>query len=429
MDRDRLLRSGNEQNPPTNDRFEVGNPPYFCSVKLQIMNGNSKTFLLVLLGMLTAFGPFVTDMYLPTLPAMTDYFQTSSSMVQMGLTTSMIGLALGQLLFGPLSDKYGRRLPLLTALWLFIAATLLCIFATNIRQFIVMRFLQGIAGAGGIVISRSVATDRFAGRDLARMLALIGAVNGIAPVVAPIVGGTCCDSIGWRGIFCILLGLGCLLLAGGFRLRESLPREQRSTVAWSTLIRSFGTVLRNRRYRACILQLGFAQGVLFAYIASSPFLVQQHYGFSAFEFSLCFAVNAVAIGCAAAFSVRFRSSEQSTRIGCLGMVVFALAEALALASGCGFWVYEGLLFALLFSMGLTFTSSTALAMEAAREHAGTASALLGAVCFAFGGIVSPLVGMGNTLLSTGGVFVVCALCSWLSIRFGLRHAHRPAVAA
>ena len=167
MDRDRLLRSGNEQNPPTNDRFEVGNPPYFCSVKLRIMNENSKTFLLVLLGMLTAFGPFVTDMYLPTLPAMTDYFQTSSSMVQMGLTTSMIGLALGQLLFGPLSDKYGRRLPLLTALWLFIAATLLCIFATNIRQFIVMRFLQGIAGAGGIVISRSVATDRFAGRDLA----------------------------------------------------------------------------------------------------------------------------------------------------------------------------------------------------------------------------------------------------------------------
>ena len=149
------------------------------------MNENSKTFLLVLLGMLTAFGPFDTDMYLPTLPAMTEYFHTSSSMVQMGLTTSMIGLALGQLLFGPLSDKYGRRIPLLTALWLFIAATLLCLFATNIRQFIVMRFLQGVAGAGGIVISRSVATDRFAGRDLARMLALIGAVNGIAPVVAP----------------------------------------------------------------------------------------------------------------------------------------------------------------------------------------------------------------------------------------------------
>ena len=266
-------------------------------------NDNSKLFLLVLLGLLTAFGPFVTDMYLPTLPAMTDFFRTSSSMVQMGLTTSMIGLAAGQLLFGPLSDKYGRRTPLLTAMWLFIGSTLLCIFASDIRQFIAARFLQGIAGSGGIVISRSVATDRFGGRDLARMLALIGAVNGVAPVVAPIIGGTLTDSIGWQGIFCILLGLGCLLLAGCFRLRESLPAERRSAVAWNDILRNFGTVLRNRRYLAYVLQMGFAQGVLFAYIASSPFIVQGHYGFSAFEFSICFAVNAVAIGGAAAFSI------------------------------------------------------------------------------------------------------------------------------
>lgn len=393
------------------------------------MNNNSKTFLLVLLGMLTAFGPFVTDMYLPTLPAMTAYFHTSSSMVQMGLTTSMIGLAVGQLLFGPMSDKYGRRIPLLTALWLFLAATLLCIFASDIGQFVAMRFLQGIAGSGGIVIARSVATDRFAGQDLARMLALIGAVNGVAPVVAPIIGGTCSDSLGWRGIFCILFVLGVLLLAGGYRLRETLPREHRSQVGWGDLLRSFGVVLRNRRYRACILQLGFAQGVLFAYIASSPFIVQQHYGFSAFEFSICFAINAISIGTGAALSVRFRSPEQCTRTGCLGMILFAAADAVALVSGCGFWIYEALLFALLFSMGLTFTSSTALAMDAAREQAGTASALLGAVCFAFGGIVSPLVGMGNTLLSTGTVFVVCALCSWLCIRFGLRHStHHVATA-
>ena len=368
---------------------------------------NSKIYLLVLLGLLTAFGPFVTDMYLPTLPAMTDFFHTSSSMVQMGLTTSMIGLAAGQLLFGPLSDKYGRRTPLLTAMWLFIGSTLLCIFASDIRQFVTARFLQGIAGSGGIVISRSVATDRFGGRDLARMLALIGAVNGVAPVVAPIIGGTLTDSIG--------------LLAGCSRLRESLPAERRSAVAWGDIFRSFGTVLRNRRYVAYVLQMGFAQGVLFAYIASSPFIMQGHYGFSAFEFSICFAVNAVAIGSAAAFSIRFRNPERSTRAGCMGMLLFAAAEAVALGLGCGFWVYEGLLFGLLFAMGLTFTSSTALAMGAAREYAGTASAMLGAICFSFGGIVSPLVGIGDTLLSTGAVFIVCALCSWLSLRIAPRH--------
>ena len=134
-------------------------------------NENSKTFLLVLLGLLTAFGPFVTDMYLPTLPSMTGYFGTTSSMVQLGLTSSMIGLALGQLFFGPLSDRYGRRPPLIAAMALFIVSTILCIFASDIRQFILLRLLQGIAGAGGIVISRSVAADRFTGAELARMLA------------------------------------------------------------------------------------------------------------------------------------------------------------------------------------------------------------------------------------------------------------------
>ena len=383
---------------------------------------NSKTFLLVLLGLLTAFGPFVTDMYLPALPAMADDFGTSSSMVQLGLTTSMIGLACGQLFFGPLSDKYGRRTPLLTAMWLFLGSTVLCIFAADIEQFVFLRFVQGIAGSGGIVISRSVAADKFSGRELAKMLALIGAINGIAPVAAPIVGGTLTGIIGWRGIFTILLGLGIVLLAGSFRFSESLPATNRSTVEWADILRGFKTTLRNRRYLCYIFQLGFAQGILFANIASSPFIVQQHYGFTPFQFSICFAVNAVAIGGAAALSVRFRRPENGTSTGCAGMIFFAVAEAIALAAGCNFWVYELLMFALLFAMGLTFTTSTALAMESARENAGTASALLGAVCFAFGGIVSPLVGIGDILLSTGTVFVVCAVCSWLCIRLAMRLA-------
>lgn len=389
---------------------------------------NSKLFLIILLGLLTAFGPFVTDMYLPTLPAMAAYFGTSSSMVQMGLTASMVGLAAGQLLFGPLSDKYGRRAPLLTAMWLFVGSTVLCIFAANIGQFIFMRFVQGIAGSGGIVISRSVATDKFAGRDLGRMLAVIGAINGIAPVAAPIAGGTLTDVIGWQGIFAILLGLGILLLLGGYRLRETLPATARSTVGWKDLFRGFGTTLRNRRYLCYILQLGFAQGVLFANIASSPFIIQQHYGFTPFQFSICFAINAVAIGIAAALSVKFRRPEAGTLTGCTGMVLFAVAEAAALATGCNFWIYEVLMFVLLFFMGLTFTTSTVLAMESARENAGTASALLGAVCFAFGGIVSPLVGLGNTLVSTGVVFVVCAVCSWYSIHLAMRFTRRELAA-
>lgn len=392
-------------------------------------NGNSKKFLLILLGMLTAFGPLVTDMYLPTLPSMAGYFGTSSSMVQMGLTASMIGLALGQLFFGPLSDKYGRRIPLLAAMWLFIGSTVLCILAADIQQFVILRFVQGVAGSGGIVISRSVATDRFSGAELARMLAVIGAINGIAPVTAPVIGGALTDIIGWRGIFCILLALGILLLAGSMRLRESLPAQRRSTVAWRDIFHGFGTVLHNRRFVGYTLQLGFAQGVLFANIASSPFIMQEHYGFSALTFSICFAVNSLSLMGAAALSLRFRHCEIATLAGCRGMLLFAAAEAVALGLGCGFWVYETLMFALLFCMGITFPASTTLAMDCTREHAGTASALLGAVCFAFGGLVSPLVGMGDMLLSTGAVFVVCALGSWSCVHFVLRRPlYRPAAA-
>ncbi|WP_195667746.1 multidrug effflux MFS transporter [Bacteroides intestinalis] len=380
---------------------------------------NSKLFILILLGMLTAFGPFVTDMYLPSLPVMGEYFNTSSSMVQLGLTTSMIGLAVGQIFFGPLSDRYGRRIPLQVAMWLFIVSTVFCLFAQNIQQFVAFRLIQGIAGAGGIVIARSIATDKFSGRDLAKMLAIIGAINGIAPVVAPIIGGVFTEAIGWQGIFGILLVLGVLLLAGCIRFRESLPKENRLATKWADTFHSFKVVLKNKQFVCYVLQLAFAQGVLFAYIASSPFIIQQHYGYSPFAFSVCFSINAIAIGGAAAFSVKFRRPANGTLIGCMGMLIFSLLECAALALGCSFWIYELLLLAVLFMMGMTFTTSTALAMECERDNAGTASALLGAVCFSFGGIVSPLVGIGNILVSTGVIFVICSLCSLSSILLAL----------
>lgn len=287
-----------------------------------MVKDNSKLFILVLLGMLTAFGPFVTDMYLPSLPSMGEYFSTSSSMVQLGLTTSMIGLAVGQIFFGPLSDRYGRRIPLQVAMWLFIVSTIFCLFAQNIQQFVAFRLIQGIAGAGGIVIARSIATDKFSGKDLAKMLAIIGAINGIAPVVAPIIGGVFTEAIGWQGIFIILLVLGVLLLIGCMRFRESLPAENRLATKWADTFNSFKVVLRNKQYVCYVLQLAFAQGVLFAYIASSPFIIQQHYGYSPFAFSICFSVNAIAIGGAAAFSVKFRRPANGTLVGCMGMLIF-----------------------------------------------------------------------------------------------------------
>ena len=200
-------------------------------IDIQSKNGNSKFFLLTLLGMWTAFGPFVTDMYLPSLPSMGEYFKTTPSLVQLGLTASMIGLAAGQIFFGPLSDKYGRRSPLLAAMYLFIISTIGCIFAPTIEIFAILRLLQGIAGAGGIVISRSVATDMFTGKELAKTLAIIGAINGVAPVAAPIIGGGLTEGIDWKGIFWVLLALGIILLLG-CRLIRQIPPTGKQHALW-----------------------------------------------------------------------------------------------------------------------------------------------------------------------------------------------------
>ncbi len=368
---------------------------------------------MILLGMLTAFGPFVTDMYLPALPSMTSYFDTSVSMVQLGLTFSMVGLALGQLLIGPISDKFGRRRPLLASMVLFIVSTVACIFSPNVVFFTAMRFLQGIAGAGGIVISRSAATDEFAGRELMKMLAVIGAINGIAPIAAPVIGGVMLSVTDWRGIFFILLLLGVLLLVGSAMFKESLPESRRSVGSVLHVFGSFGTVARNRRFLYYVLQQGFAQFILFANIASSPFIIQQHYGFSPLVFSVCFGVNAIAIGVASALSVKFRRPEDAVATSCVGMLVMSVVIAAVLMLGGSFWAYEISLFVLMFMMGLTFTASTTLALNSERERAGAASAMLGAICFLAGGIVSPLVGVGNILYSTGIIFIVGAALSSL----------------
>ena len=361
--------------------------------------------------MLTAFGPFVTDMYLPSLPAMTSYFQTSTSMVQLGLTFSMLGLAIGQLLFGPLSDTFGRRKPLLVSMILFLFSTVACICAPTIEIFIALRFIQGAAGAGGIVISRSIATDKFKGASLAKALAVIGAINGIAPVTAPVIGGVVLKITGWQGIFAVLFVLGICLTAACIHFNESLSRARRSHEKITHTLNLFKNILGKRKYMFCVLQMAFAQAVLFGYIAASPFIIQQYYGFSPLAFSLFFAFNSLAIISGAGMSVKFKSQEKAILTGCAGMLLFSLLIGIALPAGISVWGFESLLFVLLLMLGVTFTASTTLAMENARENAGTASAFLGAVGFLFGSIVSPLVGMGNILLSSGMTFIVCSAAS------------------
>ena len=209
---------------------------------------NSYLFVLILVGIVSAFGPFVTDFYLPALPELTTYFNTTASMAQLSLTFSMIGLGAGQLFIGPLSDKYGRRSLLLISMVFFLIATVGCIIVPDVKTFLLCRLLQGLAGAGGVVISKSIATDLYEGKELARFFSMLSAVQGLAPICAPVLGGVLLEVTDWRGIFGVLLIIGVLLIVMLLFFRESLsPQYRINTPIWS-VFKGYRPVLQNRQF-------------------------------------------------------------------------------------------------------------------------------------------------------------------------------------
>lgn len=383
------------------------------------MKRNSYIFTLAFVGMIAAFGPFVTDFYLPALPALSDYFGAPASMIQLSLTVGMIGLGTGQLIVGPLSDRYGRRMPLLLSLAAFAAATAGCLVTDSIGRFLLYRFVQGLAGAGGVVISRSIATDLYAGRELARFFSVLGSVQGIVPVAAPVIGGLLLAVTDWKGIFAVLLGIGIALLVMTLAFRESLAQRSRSVAA---SFKGYAPVLRNRRSVRYMGVQAMAMGVMFSYISASPFIFQQQYGLSPVAYSLCFGLNAFGIMAGSLLVLRSRSSERGLAIGTRGFFVMALATAIVLTQGGSVWLLEASFFLLMVMLGTIMPTSTTLALEPLRKYSGSASAALGFLSFLVGGICSPLVGMGDMAVSTAAVIALCSLFTLLLAR-GADHPH------
>lgn len=383
------------------------------------MKRNSYIFTLAFVGMIAAFGPFVTDFYLPAMPALSDYFGAPASMIQLSLTVGMIGLGTGQLIVGPLSDRYGRRMPLLLSLAAFAAATAGCLVTDSIGRFLLYRFVQGLAGAGGVVISRSIATDLYAGRELARFFSVLGSVQGIVPVAAPVIGGLLLAVTDWKGIFAVLLGIGIALLVMTLAFRESLAQRSRSVAA---SFKGYAPVLRNRRSMRYMGVQAMAMGVMFSYISASPFIFQQQYGLSPVAYSLCFGFNAFGIMAGSLLVLRSRSSERGLAIGTRGFFVMALATAIVLTQGGSVWLIEASFFLLMVMLGTIMPTSTTLALEPLREYSGSASAALGFLSFLVGGICSPLVGMGDMAVSTAAVIALCSLFTLLLAR-GADHPH------
>ncbi len=380
---------------------------------------NSNTFLFIILGLLAAMATVVNNLFAPSMPSLVESFGSTEAMVQSGFAAGMVGLSLGTLVWGVLSDALGRRRPLLVSMTLFVVCTACILPVKSLGLFVALRFVQGFTAAGGIAISRSVATDSFSDRHLLRAMAVINVVNGVMPIVTPLVGNAMVSLAGWQGVFAVMLAVGVVLMGGCLRLEESLPASQRSNRSFRAVIDRFIAVLGNRRFVTMLLHQATAEVLLFGNLASAAFIAQR-YGYAQY-IGLIYAVNGVCIGIGAGVAAVFPSARIGVRTSCLGMLVMSCVVAAVLVSEVGFIPYEIAVCVMLAFMGITLTSSSAIAMASAREQAGTASALFVAGGFMVSGLVTPLMGQGNMLHSTAATFVVGAV---LATTFFLIHPHK-----
>ena len=384
------------------------------------MTARSPRGLLVLLGALSAFGPLSMDLYLPALPAVEDDLRAGQSPVQLTLSAVALGLAAGQLVAGPLSDRFGRRGPLLLGVGAWALASLLCALSPTVWVLVAIRLLQGLGGAAGIVLARAIVRDRYEGTESARVFAVLASIGGAAPVLAPVLGGQLLRVTDWRGLFVVLAGIGLVLLgAAAWRLPETLPPDQRVAGGVRTTVRNGRSLVRRRAFLAAVLSQGMAFGALFTYISGSSFVLQDGFGLSAQQFSLVFAANGIGIVLAGQVSrvlVARAGSRLLVRVGLGAQVVGSAALVVAALADAGLPVVLPALFVVVSATGLVLPNATALAMADAARMAGTASALVGVGQFAIAGVGAPLAGLGTagTLLPMAAVMLGFALLGGLA---------------
>ena len=383
-------------------------------------------WLLLVLALLSAVAPVATDLYLPAFPEMTVELHASATAVQLTLTAFLLGLTFGQLAFGPLSDRIGRRGPLVVGTLLCVVASAVAAMAPTVGILVTARFAQGFTGAAGMVIGRAVISDLATGKSAARAFSLMMIVGGIAPVVAPFAGGLLVGPVGWRGILWVVGGIAVAMFVATVALvRESHPKERRDAVkAQAAEGVSPWRQLKSRTYIGNTLAFGFGFSVMMAYISASPFVYQVMLGLSPTQYGIAFAINALGLTAVSALSARLSASFSSRKllgVG-LGLMLVATLTLLSLVlTGAPSWTIAIPIFVAVSCQGLILGNATALALAAVPQAAGSGSAGLGALQFGLGAAVSPLVGLGgeHTALPLAVVMVtlsVLAMAAYLSGR-------------
>src|SRR2546422_4881029 len=356
--------------------------------------------IFVLLGGLTAFGPLSIDMYLPALPAIGRDLAASESVIQLTLTACLTGLAAGQILAGPLSDHLGRRRPLLMGVAGYVLASLLCATAPAAPLLVGFRLLQGLAGAAGIVIARAIVRDLYVGSAAARYFSRLVLIIGLAPILAPIIGAQLLRFTSWHGIFVTLAIIAALLwLGAAVGLPETLPAARRSSRGLRGTLGTFRALLSDARFIGYALSAGLAFGAMFAYIAGSPFVLQEIYGVSPQAFSLIFGTNALGFVAASQINGSLVGRIPPARLLTAGLIAAAVASLtillVILVGGLGLVALWPPLFFLVSSIGFIVPNATALALSRRPDAAGTGSALLGVIQSGVGAAGAPLVGVAG----------------------------------
>ena len=372
--------------------------------------------LIIVLGSLIALGPLTIDMYLPAFPQLADDLNASTSAVQLTLTGMLGGLAVGQLVIGPLSDAFGRRRPLLLGLTAHLFASLVCAIAPSIAVLSVVRVVQGFSGAAISVVALATVRDLFSGSGMARTMSRLMLVIGLAPILAPSLGGLILQVTDWRGIF-VVLGAAALVLVGVafLGLEESLPPERRRSPRVGATLRTYRSLLADRTFVALVLIAGLMFSSLFVYVAGASFVLQNGYGLDERSFGLVFGANSLALTVFSQLNPTLirRFGPVSVLTLAIGLsIVAAAAVVLAAATGLGGLV--GILVPLMLVLGaagLAMPNTPALALTRHGEAAGTASAMLGFSQFGIGAAVAPLVGLfgGTSAVPMGAMMLLVTI--------------------
>lgn len=392
----------------------------------ELLSRRQRLRLVLVLGSLIAIGPLTVDMYLPALPAITDDLLTTSTAVQLTLTGTLVGLAFGQLLLGPLSDAFGRRKPLIAGLIVHVVASVLCVVAPNIAVLGSLRVLQGLGVAATTVVAMAVVRDLFSGNAFAALISRLLLVMGSAPILAPTIGSAVLGWTQWRGVFVVLAGFGvALTVLAASGLRETLPPERRRPARVGATLRGYGSLLRDGTFMSLALVAGLAIGALFSYVSGSSFVMQDQHGLTEQQFGVAFGMGAAGLIGATQLNVRLLRRYSSSQLLGAGLAVGSVAGLVLVgAAATGFGGLVGILIPLwvvLAGAGLVLPNAPAVAMSRHGEAAGTAAAVLGSLQFGLGALLAPLVGLlgGDALamaMVVSGSMVAASMVSLLASR-------------